>query len=501
MFGIDFGTTFTKVAYVDPTGRSEIILNPRGQASTPSAVYWPSAGEPLVGTDALEQGVIEPARLAYHFKLELGSNQPLGKTGRTPTDAAAVVIGYIKLAVERYLGLKVESVVATCPANFRDDSKQALIEAFERHGIRVLRLVPEPTAAAFGYALDKAGPKSLLAVYDFGGGTFDASIVEADGDQLTVRATEGVARLGGNDISRCLIERVLANVQKVCGERPTEAKEPLFFLDLVQRVETAKMSLGTQPEVPIVVAHKGRQIVTKITAADFQGDIAPLIDQSLAAFDKALLAAGVTVADLDRLVLVGGTSRMPLIQKRVAEHTGLVPKLDIDPERAVAYGAAQVCIAELARAGQTASIHGQVIPAPELMVRDVTAHDVGCCVVQQQGRKRQLINSVILKKNTPIPCQHTECFYLEQEDQTGAQIEILQGEANAAREACLLIGELRLENLPRESVRSTRIQVEYALDANGMVRATAADRVSGQTTTVSVDYKRGVKPQPRPDAA
>lgn len=182
-------------------------------------------------------------------------------------------------------------------------------------------------------------------------------------------------------------------------------------------------------------------------------------------------------------------------------HTGLYPKTDIDPIKAIAYGGAVASIAELARQGRTANLRGQVIPAPDMFLQDVTAHPVGCCVIDGNSSSRRLVNSVIIPKNTPIPCQKNSSYYLEYESQDAVHIEILQGQADAERDDCLIIGETHLDNLPLETTRSARVHVEYTIDKNGMVQATVTDKVSGKTQTVSVDYKKGIKPKSKPNAA
>ncbi|MEE9296251.1 MAG: Hsp70 family protein [Phycisphaerae bacterium] len=497
MTGFDIGTTQCKVGRVDPTGKASIINNARGEPTTPSAIYLAELGEPLIGTDAVEQGFVDPARYVSNFKLKLGTTESLvAGTSFMPTDATATLIAALKKDAENVLGIEITEAIATCPANFRDDAKQALLEAFERNGITIPLLLAEPSAAGMAYGVDKPGGGKTLLVYDFGGGTFDVSVLRVDGSQITVLATEGVARLGGNDINECLRQRVLEEVAAACGEMPTPQSDPLFFPDLAQRVEAAKISLGNRPEVPIVAGYKGRQVIVKVTRDEFHKAIAPLVQQSLDALDRAVARAGRKKQQIDRLLMVGGTSRLPVIQDKVADHTGLVPRTDIDPEKAVAYGAALASVTEMARQGRTATLRGQVIPSPDVFMRDVSAHDVGCCVVDTSSAKERLANAVIIPKNTPIPCQRTDRFYLQYEDQTAVQIEILQGEADADRDDCLLIGEFVLENLPHESKRTERIQVEYAIDANGMVTATGTDLVSGRQHTVSVDYKKGVRVQP-----
>lgn len=503
MIGIDFGTTRCKTAYVDPTGKPVIVTNARGEQLTPTAVCLPPSGEALIGTDAVEQSYIDPENSVRNFKLKLGTTENLLKNGQTltATDAAALVIGRQKEDAERILGMAVTECVATHPANFRDDAKQALQEAFERNGIEVQKLVPEPTAAGYAYAVEKGKTDAHLLVYDFGGGTFDVSVLHVAGSQISVLATEGVRQLGGNDLTETLKQRVLNEVQAKCGKTPTVEEDPLFFLDLEQRAEAAKVSLGSRPEVAIVTAYQGDSVVVNVTQQEFHAEIGPLVNQSLEALDRAIAAASLKIDAIDRLILVGGTSRMPYIQNAVADHTGLVPKMDIDPDKAIAYGAALACVAEMARQGRTSFVYGQAIPASDKFVRDVTAHAVGCCVLDSRGSKQRLLNAALIPKNTEIPCHRSDAFCLEHDDQDQAQIEILQGEQDAERNDCLLIGELVLKDLPKEPLRTRRIHVEYVIDDNGMVTATATDKVGGAQQTVSVDYKKGIKASEKPAAA
>jgi molecular chaperone DnaK len=199
--------------------------------------------------------------------------------------------------------------------------------------------------------------------------------------------------------------------------------------------------------------------------------------------------------------MVGGTSKIEYIQDYIADQTGLCPKTNIDPDRAVVFGGAYACIQELQDQGKSQSLWGKVIPAPDVFIQDVTAHPIGCCVVDLSTSQKRLINAMMIQKNTPIPCKHSERFYLEHEDQVEVRIEVLQGEADEDRDDCLLIGEFKLTNLPKETRLTQRIQVEYIIDGNGMVTATARDLVSGQQQSISVDYTKGIQTKQKPSAA
>jgi molecular chaperone DnaK len=501
--GIDYGTTRAKIATLNETGRPVSVLNSRGEPFTASVAHYSSSGKPLVGTDAVEQGYLDPARTVRYAKLKLGTTENLLRKGAkiTATDAVADQIAVLKADLERQSNTKVTHCVPTCPANFTDAGRQALIEAHERNGLEVLRLIPEPTAAGIAYAIERCTGRMLVGIYDFGGGTFDFSLLEVNGGQITVLATQGVAQLGGNDLDAYLRERVLDDIKRQLKTEPTPESDPMLFCDLEQRVERAKFSLAQREEVPIVAAINGKHIVVKVKRTEFHQGIDPLVQQSLDAMDMAMQSAGLGYDQVDRLVMVGGTSRMPFVQGRVAEHTGLVPKVDVDPDKAVVFGAALACGAELAKRGETATFNGVVIPTPELLVSDVTSHAIGCCVLDRSDPKERFINAAIIPKNTRIPFHKTDRFYLIHEDQKSAQIEILQGEPDAERDQCLVIGEITLENLPAEKQRTQRIQLEYVIDANGMVTVTATDTVGGAKKTASVDYKKNIQSGPKPPQA
>ena len=502
MTGFDNGTTRSKVSRVDPSGKPVIVPNPRGQPDTPSVVYHGKDGEGLIGTEALEQGCLDPGRCLQCFKLKLGSTESLIPGEHfTATDATEKLIAHLKELAERQVGVEISEAVATCPANFRDDAKQALIEAFERNGIKVLKLVPEPTAAGLSYAAEKSTGQARLAVYDFGGGTFDGSILKVNGPEMKVLATAGVPELGGRDIDACLMKRVLDAFKAEFNIEPTREKDPLLFLELGQTIERAKISLNTRKEVPIVVSHDGHQLVVKISQGEFHADIDPLFQKSLEVLQQAVGEAGLTMDQIDRLIMVGGSSNIRYFQEKLADRTGLVPRVDIDPQKAVAYGAALASVMELERQGRAASLGGKAIPPPSCFVQDATAHDVGCCVADGPGPNQRLSNFVLIPKNTPIPCRKRECFYLQDIDQTELLVEILQGAHDLNRDDCLLIGEIEMNELPKEQNRTPRIQVEFVIDSNGMVTATITDKVGGKQETVTVDYKQGTRPRPKPEAA
>lgn len=487
--GIDVGTTATKVSHLDRSGHPLPVPNQRGDTTTPSVVLFPEGGPALVGKDACDQAILQPARAIYYPKRELGTTHSLIESDPaiTATDAVTELLRAIKADCERTTGEPLTAVVATVPANTRDDARQALLDAFERLGISVVKLLPEPSAAALAYVAQNKMTHGVVVVYDLGGGTCDVSVLEVRGEHVQVLATAGVGRLGGNDISAIIKNQVVEAAQAALGRELNPSEDGLFYIDLENKVEATKRSLARQAEVPVSVAIGGQQIVEQITRDDFDREVRHLLQPSLEAMDQALADAGKTYSEVDRLVLVGGPSRMPVVQTLVADHTGLRPVADIDPELVVAIGAALFHGAEVAKRNPTAA---QSRFLPNFKVGEVTAHDVGCMALDRSGAENRHLLAPVIRKNTPIPCRATETFALADPGQTAAEVRILQGVADADADECLTIGIVRLDELPVEDGVSKRIRVEYYLDPNGMVHVNVTDEISGKCASTSVDYKQ-----------
>ena len=500
VLSIDLGTTFTKIAILESTGKPSIVLNAQGEMQTPTKLFISKNGDIQYGDDAIAEGYMEPEQLLSHFKLMLGGTDSLLNNGSvfTATDAMELYVKCILEHVESVLGFKIEECILTCPANFKDDQKLELMESCIRNGLKVLLLISEPAAVALAYGVDKMNHDAYILVYDFGGGTLDVSIAKVQGTQVTVVATEGISKLGGIDLTEVICQRSLDEVQKKTGNRPTREQVPMFFEELDRLSENAKISLGNRKNVRFPVANKGENIIIELEQSWFNEAIEPLIQQSLYTIDKALESAGLQYIDIERIILAGGTSRSPQVQKRVEQHTGKIPKRDIDPTTAIVFGAVYAGIAELHKQGRSTATEGYVLPPPSMFLSEVMSYTVGCCVLDTQDSAGELVNSEIIPKHTPIPYHKTAHFYLESETQRSVQIEILQGEAGALRDECLVIGELLLENLPPETNRTKRIRVDYSIDDNGMISVTAKDNVSGISKTISVNYKEGIQAKEKP---
>lgn len=258
--------------------------------------------------------------------------------------------------------------------------------------------------------------------------------------------------------------------------------------ELAEKAEQAKLALSEKNKTRLVVGCRGLQTIFEITRKDFEAWTSDLRAQTLECCKEAVDEIGLGWSDLHSIILVGGSVRMPAIQSELADLTKIVPHCDIEPDRAVVYGAAIQCAMSLASQGKTLLVGGRAIPTPDAFVREVTAHGVGCCVAAKDG---QLTNAIILSKGTPIPAAKTDRFALQYEEQTEARIEVLQGEEGQSRDECLVIGEIALSNLPPERKRTKRIEVTYSIDKNGMIRATGKDLVGGEAVEINIDYSRG----------
>ena len=495
MQGHDIGTRWYKASVLDEAGKPVSVMNTRGDDATPTCVHFSQTGATLVGEAAIEQGYLDPMNFAENTKSMLGTldNVLKGSLHKTATDVAEVLIKAAQKDMERQVGARIKEVAVSYPAYFQDGAKQALIEAFHRAGLEVILLVAEPVAAGYAYAIDKASSSGIVLVFDFGGGSLDVSLLEYGGSDIRVLATTGDGHLGGNDLTEPIRQRLLDAIEAQCGHRPTMTDNPLVLFDIDRRAEQAKISLGARPEILIPIGYEGHHQVVTMTQQEYHEAIRPQLDRALAVIDQALAMAGIGKDQVGQLLLVGGSTRMPLIQSSVADYMGRAPRTDVDPGKAVAYGTALAGAAEMARRGKPFMPHGRAIPTPRMLLRDITIHNVGVTVVDRTSPDKRLINSVLIPAGTQIPHRRTERFFLEYPEQTEARVEILQGEPNADRDQCEIIGVITLDGLTPEPTRTRRILINIEIDRNAMVTATGTDEVSGRSDTISIDYTKGIQ--------
>jgi len=485
IIGIDLGTTFSGVGYV--RGGQPCVLSGGEERMMPSVVGFTPEGKLVVGTPARNQYILYPEHTVRSIKRRMGTGETVRLQGRdySPAEISALILGELKRVAEANLGQPVERAVITVPAYFSDAARQATREAGEMAGFAVERILNEPTAAALAYGLDRVDEELQIAVYDLGGGTFDVSIVELNQGVLEVRASHGDTQLGGDDFDAALMDYL---ADRFAAEHDIDPRqEARARARLLRAAEKAKIGLSSQPYVRVreeFLMEKERRSLhldMEVERRAFEELIADRIEDTLTAFDKALEDAGLEASDLDRLLLVGGSTRIPLVWERVAEHTGQEPMVEIDPDEAVALGAGV----------QAAVIAGEPIDA---ILVDVTPHSLGIEVVEWEyyGGLVGDRYSVLIHRNTPLPTSRAQVFSATYPEQKAVKIKVFQGESATASENTLL-GEFLFENLqPEKKGEPPLVTVEFDMDVSGILQVSAKDRgsLAVQQTTLQAAHTR-----------
>ena len=484
--GIDLGTTFSAVSLVQEGHPG--LLTKGTERIIPSIVGCTPEGELLVGTPARNQALLHPEATIRSIKRRMGTDETVVLNGRacSPAEISALILKEMKRIAETALGEPVDRAVITVPAFFSDAARQATQEAGELAGFTVERIINEPTAASLAYGLDRVEHNELVAVYDLGGGTFDVSIIELNQGVIEVRASHGDTRLGGDDFDALLTDLLVAHLVAAHGPEANPSADPRAMARLGRVAETTKIALSVQPfvrareEYLLEVDGKPLHLDLEVSRPEFEALIHPLLERSLACFDRALADAGLKASDLDRILLVGGSTRIPLVWELLARHTGLEPMAELNPDEAVALGAGV----------QAAIIAGEPI---EAVLVDLTPHSVGIEVVQwSYGAMVPDCFESLVHRNTALPTTRAKVFSALYEDQTEIQVNIYQGENPVASENTLL-GEFRFKGLkPEKPGTPPVITVEFDMDLNGILQVSATDRGSRKVahTTVHAAHTR-----------
>ena len=469
ILGIDLGTTNSAFAVMEG-GDPEIIVNSEGDRTTPSVVAF-SDGEQIVGKPAKNQAVQNPDNTVESIKRHMGEEYTVELEGEeyTPEQVSAMTLQKIKRDAEEYLGEEIERAVITVPAYFSDRQRQATKDAGEIAGFEVERIINEPTAAAMAYGLDDESDQTVL-VYDLGGGTFDVSILELGGGVYEVVATNGDNDLGGDDWDHAIIDWLPEDFEAEHGIDLREDRQALQRL--YEAAEEAKIELSNRKEttinLPFIAADDDgpKDLEASLTRAKFESLTSELVERTVGPAEQALEDAGLSKSDIDEVILVGGSTRMPMIQGKVEEITGQEPKKNVNPDEAVALGAAI----------QAGVLSGDV---DDIVLVDVTPLSLG--VEVKGGLFERLI-----EKNTTIPTEESKVFTTAQANQTQVQIRVFQGEREIAEENELL-GEFMLSGIPPAPAGVPQIEVTFEIDENGIVNVSAEDRESGNKEDITIE--------------
>lgn len=475
VIGIDLGTTNSCVAFMEGS-EAAVIPNAEGGRTTPSVVGFSKTDERLVGEAAKRQAITNPDRTISSVKRHMGTDhkEVVGDKEYTPQEISAMILQKLKSDAEAYLDEKVTQAVITVPAYFNDSQRQATKDAGKIAGLDVLRIINEPTAAALAYGMDKEGDQTIL-VFDLGGGTFDVSIMEMGDGLFEVKATSGDNKLGGDDFDQVIIDYLVDEFKKENGI--DLSKDRMALQRLKDAAEKAKKDLSgvltTTVSLPFLTADESgpKHLEVTLTRAKFEELSADLVERTMIPTRKAMEDAGMGSNDIDRVILVGGSTRIPAVQEAIKKLTGKDPSKGVNPDEVVSMGAA---------------IQGGVLAGDvkDVVLLDVTPLSLG---IETMGG----VFTKLIERNTTIPTEKSQMFSTAADNQTVVDIHVLQGERQMASDNKTL-GRFQLQDIPPAPRGVPQIEVTYKIDANGIVNVSAKDKATGKSQDITIQSSSGL---------
>jgi len=484
--GIDLGTTYSSVAIVNSQGSAEIVPNAESERLTPSAVFFDEDAI-IVGQIAKDAAANNPDQVVMFVKRQMGIPSWFfihEKKRYSATEISGIVLTKLKRDAEQYLARPLPYAVITVPAYFDDDRRRATIAAGEIAGFKVLDLINEPTAAAIAFGIDRSVQPETVMVYDLGGGTFDVTIMKVKGKEIRIVATDGDHQLGGKDFDDAVIRFAVDRFREDHGFDPTI--DPYVEGDVRAVAEKAKRELSKRSKTVLMVRGQGKSSRVEIEREKFDTLIKPKLDTTLTLVRSVLKDAGMKPSEIDRILLIGGSTRVPAVQEMMHQFFEKDPDTSVNPDEAVAIGAALVAAHKLLDLKPEEASAPVVEKVGGLQITDVTSHSIG--IESFIPGSNQKINSILILRNSPIPTEVSKEFITTLAGQTAIKVTIFQGEFQDPK-LCNPVGEFTLSGLPPDRPAGRKVRVTIACATNGVVNVTALDIETGRQTTTEVSYK------------